>query len=186
MKIQRTGGLYRVGQTPEKDIGWKIKRLHTAFSQFRDRNIEELDLTPSQAFLLGYLSRHSDAPVYASDIGKDFGLRHPTVSGLLSRMEQKGFIRYDADEDHRRKRIVLTERALAVHERIIENIHRTNDIAAANLSEEERTELHRLLDRVYENLLAAIRTMGEAADNAFSTEKEYEDNCCKPPFPVET
>ena len=75
--------------TPEKDVGWKIKRLHSAYAQFRERDIQILDLTSTQAYLLGYLSRHSDAPVYAGDIGRDTGLRHPTVSGLLSRMEQK-------------------------------------------------------------------------------------------------
>lgn len=147
--------------TPEKDVGWKIKRLHSAYAQFRERNIQKLDLTSSQAFLLGYLSHHSDAPVYAGDIGRDFGLRHPTVSGLLSRMEQKGFVRYEADEDHRRKRIVLTERALAVHEQILEQIHATNMLATANLTEEEVATLHRLLDQVYANLTVASSENGE-------------------------
>ena len=147
--------------TPEKDVGWKIKRLHSAYAQFRERNIQKLDLTSTQAFLLGYLSHHSDAPVYAGDIGRDFGLRHPTVSGLLSRMEQKGFIRYEADEDHRRKRIVLTERALAVHEQILEQIHATNMLATANLTKDEVATLHRLLDQVYANLTAASSEKGE-------------------------
>lgn len=147
--------------TPEKDVGWKIKRLHSAYAQFRERNIQKLDLTSTQAFLLGYLSHHSDAPVYAGDIGRDFGLRHPTVSGLLSRMEQKGFIRYEADEDHRRKRIVLTERALAVHEQILEQIHATNMLATANLTKDEVATLHRLLDQVYANLTAASSENGE-------------------------
>lgn len=171
--------------TPEKDIGWKIKRLYSAFSQFRDQSIQELEITSAQAFLLGYLSWHYDTPIYASDIGREFGLRHPTVSGLLSRMEQNGFIRYEADEDHRRKRIVLTEQALAVHEQIMENICRTNEIASANLSEKECAELHRLLDCVYENLHAAIRTMGDTAENAFSTEKAYREDCCEPPISAE-
>ena len=147
--------------TPEKDVGWKIKRLHSAYAQFRERNIQKLDLTSTQAFLLGYLSHHSDAPVYAGDIGRDFGLRHPTVSGLLSRMEQKGFVRYEADEDHRRKRIVLTERALAVHEQILEQIHATNMLATANLTKDEVATLHRLLDQVYANLTAASSENGE-------------------------
>lgn len=147
--------------TPEKDVGWKIKRLHSAYAQFRERNIQKLDLTSTQAFLLGYLSHHSDAPVYAGSIGRDFGLRHPTVSGLLSRMEQKGFIRYEADEDHRRKQIVLTERALAVHEQILEQIHATNMLATANLTKDEVATLHRLLDQVYANLTAASSENGE-------------------------
>lgn len=170
---------------PEKDIGWKIKRLHSAYAQFRDQNICDLDLTPSQAFLLGYLIRHRDTPVYASDIGRDFGLRHPTVSGLLSRMEQKDFIRYDADEDHRKKRIVLTERALAAHERIVENIRQTNEIASASLTEEERKQLHCLLDRVYDNLHTAIRTMGNDPDDTYCAKKALAEGCCETPLAAE-
>ena len=158
--------------TQEMDVGWKIKRLHSAYAQFRERDIQKLELTSAQAFLLGYLSRHGDAPVYAGDIGRDFGLRHPTVSGLLSRMEQKGFIRYEADADHRRKRIVLTERALAVHEQILARIHATNALATANLTEDEIATLHRLLDRIYANLTAAEAVAPDAT--CFSENESFE------------
>ncbi len=166
----RWEGVYRVESTPERDVGWKIKRLHSAYAQFRERNIQKLDLTSTQAFLLGYLSRHRDTPVYAGDIGRDFGLRHPTVSGLLSRMEQKDFIRYAADKDHRRKQIILTERALAVHEQIIEQIHATNALATASLTEDEVVTLHRLLDQVYTNLTASSENVEDTclpADESF-------------------
>lgn len=158
--------------TPEMDVGWKIKRLYSAYAQFRERDIQKLELTSAQAFLLGYLSRHGDTPVYAGDIGRDFGLRHPTVSGLLSRMEQKGFIRYEADADHRRKRIVLTARALAVHEQILARIHATNALATANLTEDEIAMLHRLLDRIYANLTASETAAPDAT--CFAENESFE------------
>ena len=103
--------------TPEKDVCWKIKRLHSAYAQFRERDIQILDLTSTQAYLLGYLSR--------------------------------------------RNRIVLTERALAVHEQILERIQAKNALATAYLTEDEVATLHCLLDQVYANLTAASTENGK-------------------------
>lgn len=86
----------------------------------------------------------------------------PTVSGLLSRMEQKGFIRYEADtgSPSETDRVDRTS-ALAVHEQILERIHATNALATANLTEDEVATLHRLLDQVYANLTAASTENGK-------------------------
>ena len=59
--------------------------------QMRNESIAELELTSSQAFVLGYLVRSSPEPVYPGDIVRRFGWRHPTVSGILQRLEAKGY-----------------------------------------------------------------------------------------------
>jgi len=136
----------------EHALGPRIKRLSCAMDQMRNESIAELELTSSQAFVLGYLVRSSPEPVYPGDIVRRFGWRHPTVSGILQRLEAKGFVTYAADTDRRRKRVVVTQKAIECHDAILEKLQENERRAAAGLSEPERVQLCALLDRVLETI----------------------------------
>ncbi len=135
----------------ENDIVKKVKRIHIALDQRRRQNISEVDLTSSQAYILAYISS-TDKAVYPSDIGKYFGLKHPTVSGILSRLEAKGFIQYETDDDHRRKRIVLTNRAKMCREKMEQKIDQNERALTDGMNAEEVKILCSLLDRVLFNV----------------------------------
>ena len=61
-------------------------------------NLEKMDLTASQGRLMAFLFHRGDSPTYAKDVETTFQLTHPTVSGLLSRLEQKGFIALETEK----------------------------------------------------------------------------------------
>ena len=59
---------------------------------------------------------HQPQPPCPRDIEADFQLSHPTVSGLLQRLEQKGFIQLCPDpEDRRCKRIHILPKGEDCH-----------------------------------------------------------------------
>ena len=70
-----------------------------------DQALSGMDLTFSQGHIMGYLA-HCDTPPCAKDIEDRFHLSHPTVSGLLSRLEKKEFIALREDPDDRRRKLV--------------------------------------------------------------------------------
>lgn len=139
--------------TMEQAIGPRIKRISTALDRKRTRDLEDLELTSSQGMVLGYLARNREDPVSPGDIGRHFGLSHPTVTGILQRLEAKGFVEYaDDPEDRRRKRVAVTERALECHARILEGFANTEALLTVGMSEAERSQLLALLNRVAENM----------------------------------
>ena len=73
-------------------IGAKLKALSAAMAQEANRCTAELGLTCSQSFFLGFLTRHQGKPVYPRDLEREFDFTHPTVSGILSRLNTKGFV----------------------------------------------------------------------------------------------
>lgn len=134
-------------------IGHKIKVLSCVLGQEVSRSTAALDLTASQAFFLGYLVSHANQPVYPRDLEREFEFSHPTVSGILRRMEAKGFITFRTGEnDRRRKQILPTEKAFACCDAITANIERTEAAATNGMSAAEIAELNRLLDKVITNL----------------------------------
>lgn len=97
-----------------------IRRMHNTMSKTANKLLYELNLTDSQAKVLTYLFINQDCPVYQIDIEKAFGLTNPTVTGILKRLESKGFIkRVKSPNDSRFKENILTEKSMSIYENII-------------------------------------------------------------------
>lgn len=114
--------------------------------------LEEIGLTAAQGQLMGYLI-HSEKPPCPRDVENAFHLSHPTVSGLLSRLEQKGFLQLQTDPaDRRCKRIHLLPRASQLDQRIHQIIAENELEMVQDFSQEEREQFSRLLRRAIQNM----------------------------------
>lgn len=131
----------------------RFRLLDQAGKQRVDQQFQEMELTAMQSYVLRYLHDRAGEVVYPKDIEQRFHLTHPTVSGLLARLEAKGFIVCTPDPDDRRcKRVEQTEKAEQCHRVICETFHTLEQETLQNFSPEEVQTLLRLLDRAIENL----------------------------------
>ena len=117
----------------------------------RENGVEQA--TPMHGWIIGYLYRHRDEPVFQRDIEREFSITRSTVTNILQLMERKGYIqRLSVPQDARLKQLVLTEEGIRFHENTIRSFHQTDDYVAGLLTEEENTELLRLLNKLREAL----------------------------------
>ena len=72
--------------------GPRLKILHCSTDQAITNALTEMDLTAAQGHILVFLAHRDTAPC-PKDIEEFFHLSHPTVSGLLTRLERKGLQR---------------------------------------------------------------------------------------------
>ena len=134
-------------------LGPRIKRVNNVLDFWRTQDMERLGLTSTQGYLLGWLTRNADRSVTPSELGRSFRLSQPTISGILQRLEAKGFVTMEADpNDRRRKYVRTTERAAECHQQIISNFRDMERRLAAPLSAEEQETLVVLLDRMIDGL----------------------------------
>ena len=129
-----------------------LRILHWCTDQSVTNALETMDLTAAQGHIMGYLA-HQSQPPCPRDIEKEFQLSHPTVSGLLSRLEKKGFIEFFPDEHDRRcKRIRLLPRGAEC----MNTMHHTIDAAEAQMvqgfTDEEKKLFLELLTRAIQNM----------------------------------
>ena len=109
--------------------------------------------TPMHGWIIEYLYRHRDEPVFQRDIEREFSITRSTVTNILQLMERKGYIqRLSVPQDARLKQLVLTEEGIRLHEKTLLSFHQTDDYVAGLLTEEENTELLRLLSKLREAL----------------------------------
>jgi len=138
---------------PTHHLGPRLRLLNQAIAQDMDRTVTALDLTGTQSFVLRYLSMHRGEVVYPKNIEKQFSLTHPTVSGILQRLEAKGFITMLPDPaDHRCRRVELTEKAEQCQQEISQHIREMEKRMLAGMSGDEVETLVRLLDQATKNL----------------------------------
>ena len=126
--------------------------LHSCTAQAITNALEEMDLTSSQGHIMGYLA-HSKIPPCSRDIEEAFHLSHPTVSGLLARLERKGFIEFRPDEQDRRcKRIYMLQKGKECNQTIYQTILDTERRVVEGFSAQEQEQFAGLLERALTNL----------------------------------
>ncbi|MBQ6622398.1 MAG: MarR family transcriptional regulator [Mogibacterium sp.] len=137
-----------------EDIGFLIKQISGKMQAHADAEMKCTELTYSQFHVLGYLARHGmEAP--QKEIEEFLGVSHPTVAGLVKRLESKGFVATRADEQDRRTKLVrLTDKALALGDHMREERRKGEEKLRGSLTPAEAEELLRLLKIVYANILS--------------------------------
>lgn len=121
-------------------------------NQFARANEVE-QTTPMHGWIMGYLYRHRDEPVFQRDIEREFSITRSTVTNILQLMERKGYIeRQSVPQDARLKRLILTEEGVRLHEKTVLSLRQTDEFVSGILTEEENAELLRLLEKLREGL----------------------------------
>ena len=118
-----------------------------------DNALETMELTAVQGHIMAYLA-HAKTPPCPRDLEAEFHLTHPTVSGILSRLDQKGFLELRTDpEDRRCKRIYVLEKGWQCHEVMHRTLQENEKRITEGFTEEEQALFADFLQR-------AIRNMG--------------------------
>ena len=132
--------------------GHLLRHLHSCADQNMTNALASMELTASQGAVMGFIT-HSKAPPCARDIEETFHLSHPTVSGLLSRLEKKGFIEFRPDEaDRRCKRIFVLPKGLELNETMHRTIQATEERMVEGFSQEEQAQFREFLHRAIQNM----------------------------------
>lgn len=130
-----------------------IKLLNKEFEQLHAEKAKSMGLTPAQLFVLHYIAMHQGENICHRDIENQFELSHATVSGIISRLEAKGFIQcFSAENDRRFKNIIITDKAKCCENEMKKHIEHYEAQLVKGFSEEEKLLLHGFIVRLLQNV----------------------------------
>lgn len=145
-----------ISQLPVSErIGFQIFLLSCAMKARKNKDFETFDLTSSQADVLRYVfnNEREGNTVQQVDIERRFNLSNPTVTGIIQRLEAKGFItREVSSTDKRCKYLHTTQQTEKIYEYADEKRRETQELLTQEFSEEEKEELSRLLEKALNNI----------------------------------
>lgn len=141
----------------ERWIGYGIKAVNNLIRRKLDSRFAESglgEISGIQGPVLGYLSAHNrERDVFQRDIEKKFRIRRSTATVMLQNLEQKGYIvRTPVEQDARRKRIVLTEKAVKADQVIRNQVEAFNKELESGITPKEKEAFFAILDKVIQNL----------------------------------
>ena len=103
--------------------------------------------------VLLYLKRHEEDKLTQRDLETGLTLKNPTVTGLLNRLEEKGFITREQNlNDKRSKFIKMTDKSERVLEDAYLYIQELDAKMLNGISEEEQEQLFKHIYKILDNL----------------------------------
>ena len=103
--------------------------------------------------VLLYLKKHEEDKLTQRDLETGLTLKNPTVTGLLNRLEEKGFITREQNlNDKRSKFIKMTEKTQRVLDDAYLYIQELDAKMLNGISEEEQEQLFKHIYKILDNL----------------------------------
>ena len=139
----------------QRRIGYEIREIqqmiHQKMEQFRHEN--DCELTFVQTRTIGYLIANQDHDVFQRDLEKELRIRRSTASEILNVLERDGYLyRLSSQQDARLKKLVLTEKALQLNQKMTENIDRMEALLSQSISQQYQEHFFSVLDQIKKNL----------------------------------
>lgn len=136
----------------KKDVGYLIKNINDKLKTRADSDLMKLNLTLTQSRVLALLI-NAEGVSTQKEIEMFLEVSHPTVVGIITRMEQKGYVKCHFDQKDRRNKIVeITDVAKDLGSSLEEQINKNGQRMLRSLSEEEVKKLEEMLTVIYKNI----------------------------------
>ena len=131
---------------------FQLKQVMDGSCAWANTLLSQYDVTFSQLRVLHVLIRYGGACTQQV-IERELHASHPTVLGLISRLEKSGFVEYRWETTPRKRKIIcMTEKAEKLERAVDENRNDLEEHLLDGISKEEREILRHLLDRIAKNL----------------------------------
>lgn len=134
------------------ELGYLIKVINDNLLRIINRYMSDYDLTFQQFQIIEYI-RRQEKDVSQKEIENYLNVAHPTVVGLLKRMEMKNFIVCRTNPDNKRiKNVFLTKQALDIIQKFSQQKKLMEDELLSGISGNQKDELIKSLQIVFKNI----------------------------------
>ena len=133
--------------------GQLIKLLHDRLEKQANNTLRAQDLTMMQISVLMELQKTEQKQLSMKELERKFCIAQSTVAGIISRLEQKGFVEAFGDAADKRVKLVhITPAGEACCREAAGYMEQAEQTLLRGFSEEEKTTFNLLLARAAENM----------------------------------
>jgi MarR family transcriptional regulator, organic hydroperoxide resistance regulator len=128
-------------------IFFQLAKASQLANRFLSQKVSELNLTPVQALVLGFL--HQEDQITSSELGRKTELDSATLTGILDRLEAAGIIERKSNPDDRRSiHIHLTPDGNTLSSQAVRVIASANIEFLQALTKEQKHDLLEIIKKL--------------------------------------
>lgn len=136
-----------------KTLVLENRRISILLDAVTERATAQEGLSATQSHMLLYILRHDPEGTSLTDIRQACGYSMATLSNILKRLRQNGYVRVEPCEtDNRRKLLFGTEKGARLEQFLADVIRDTCDQAYQDFTESELQQLDYLQKKMMRNL----------------------------------
>lgn len=137
----------------ERHLLQRFKRIHDYVEKNGNNALKESGLTLAQGHIIDYLMHCEEHQAPYKDLEKIMNVAQSTTAGFINRLEHGGFVTTFNDTNDKRIKIVsLTPKSTELTVEIHKHIFKMGDDILSPLTEDERTQLEKSLEKITNNL----------------------------------
>ena len=136
-------------------LSYSFRQICVQTERLVNRALDQEEVTVGQAHVLRFIRDRSQRGTSLTEIHKAFGCSMATLSSLVKRLREKGYVRTEpCQADDRCKLLFSTRKSLEMQEFLQACAGRSEDVLYRDFSPEERASLDRLQQKMLCNLSA--------------------------------
>lgn len=139
-----------------RPIGMEIRSLSNLIKRYVENSPikKRVDsITGTNGWIIGYIAENSDRDIFQKDFEKEFGITRSTASKVVNLMIHKGLLEHQVvPYDARLKKLVLTPKAMEIHQLVTVDKQRLEDNLTKGFTKEELDNLYSYIERMKNNL----------------------------------
>lgn len=133
-------------------VGRMMKTVCKGYTALYNQTLMPLGLTGVQCEVLMYLYQRPAEMMETDVLLQRMNISAAALSRTLTKLKQKGYVRYLPGEDRRRKRISLTVKALEIEDQLTATLTRLEGRLLNSISDSEYGEMLSILNKLSQTL----------------------------------
>lgn len=140
----------------DNDIGFQVRMLSNLIRRDVEKFKSEISDVPPQGvngWAIDYFYENRDKDIFQRDFEEKFSIRRSTASNILKLMEKNGFItRVSVESDARLKKIILTEKAIQLHNYVLCDMEKREKRLRNGLTDDEIASFFAVMQKLISNM----------------------------------
>lgn len=139
----------------EEELIFLLKKISIDLEAHLEKELRKRDMSGTQVYLLVYILRHHPKGTYITELCREIGISKATLSVLVKKLREKGYLCFQENpEDIRKKKVLPTEQLAAEGGELLRQAEHMESEVCGGLDRTEKLRLleleHKILKRLKE------------------------------------
>lgn len=142
-----------IKEVQEEELLFLLKKINIDLEVRLEKELSKQDMSGTQVYFLVYILRHHPNGTYITELCREIGISKATLSVLVKKLREKGYLYFrENPEDIRKKKVLPTEKLAAEGSELLRQAERMESGICSGLNGIEKQRLCELEHKILKGL----------------------------------